>query len=385
MENEKQTTQPDKDVRNGLSRFRRWVPALLVVFLLVVIGILFARIHIKAEIIKEQNQAGMKKERPLPNVVTLELKPTMLRDVIDLPGITRPWVALNLTAEVAGTVTAKKVKEGTAVQQGDILATIDYRDYKNAHQSAKAAYELAVSDLDRLQKLYQRKVTPQSQLDAAVAQVASTKAAYRNATTALERCVIRAPFSGMVNQVFVEQGQYLAVGDPVTEMLKLDRLKVRVGIPESDVDAVRRVDVFKVRIDAVGGRTFEARKYFLSKTADSMARLYNLDLELDNSDETILPDMFARVEIVKQEIPEGLSIPLYSVINRNDDHIVFTVDGDQARAKSVVLGLLDGWQVQVSEGLMPGEQVIVVGHRSVNDGERVNIVRKVSSPEEIIQ
>ena len=385
MENKKQPIPPNKDGEKERSRFKRWVPALLVVFLLVVIGILFARIHIKAEIIKEQNQAGMKKERPLPNVVTLDLKPTMLRDVIDLPGITRPWVALNLTAEVAGTITAKKVKEGTPIKKGDVLATIDYRDYKNAHQSAKAAYELAVSDLDRLQKLYQRKVAPRSQLDAAVAQVTSTKAALQNAATALERCVIQAPFSGVVNQIFVEQGQYLAVGDPVAEMLKLDRLKVRVGIPESDVDAVRRVDVFKVRIDALGGRTFEARKYFLSKTADSMARLYNLDLELDNSDGTILPDMFTRVEIVKQEIPEGLSIPLYSVINRNDDHIVFVVSGEQARAKSVALGLLDGWQVQISEGLMPGEQVIVVGHRSVNDGERVNIVRRVTSPEEIIQ
>ena len=385
MENTKQTIPPNKDVKKELSRFRRWVPALLVVFLLAVIGILFAKIHIKAEIIKDQNKAGMKKERPLPNVVTLDLQPTMIRDVIDLPGITRPWVTLNLTAEVAGTITAKKVREGTTIQQGDVLATIDYRDYKNAHQSATAAYELAVSDLDRLQKLYERKVTPQSQLDAAEAQVASTKATLQNAATALERCVIRAPFSGIVNQVFVEQGQYLAVGDPVAEMLKLDRLKVRVGIPESDVDAVRRVDVFKVRIEALGGRIFQARKYFLSKTADTMARLYNLDLELDNSDGSILPDMFARVEIIKKEIPEGLSIPLYSVINRNDEHIVFTVDGEQARAKSVNLGLLDGWQVQVSEGLMPGEQVIVVGHRSVNDGERVNVVRQVASPEEIVQ
>ncbi len=385
MDNDNQTSSPDTSAKRGLTRFRRWVPALVVLSLLVVIGTLFARIHIKAEIIKDRNQADMKKERPLANVVTLDLKPTLIRDVIDLPGITRPWVDLNLTAEVAGTVTAKKVREGTAVQQGDVLATIDYRDYQNARQAAKAAYELAVSELDRLEKLYQRKVTPQAQLDAAVAQVANTKAALQNAATALERCVIRAPFSGVVNRMFVEQGRYLAVGDPVAELLKLDRLKVRVGIPESDVDAVRRVDVFKVRIDALGGRTFQAGKYFLSKTADSMARLYNLDLELDNSDGSILPDMFARVEIVKKEIPDGLSIPLYSVINRNEDHIVFVVDNEQVRERSVVLGLLDGWQVQVTEGLMPGEEVIVVGQRSVNDGERVNVVRKVASPEEIVQ
>ena len=385
MDNNSETIPSDRKERKPLRPSRRWLPAMVVVSLLVVIGLLFVRIHTKAADIKVQNQTSMKKERPLPNVVTLALKPTLIRDIIDLPGVTKPWVELRLTSEVAGTVTAKKVREGTTVQRGDILATIDYRDYKNAHQSAKASYELAISDLDRLKKLYTRKVTPQSQLDGAVAQVANTKAALDNAATALERCTIRAPFSGVVNRFFAEKGQYLAVGDPVAEVLKLDRLKVRVGIPESDVDAVRRIDFFKVRIDALGGRTFQARKYFLSKTADAMARLYNLDLELDNSDGSILPDMFTRVEIVKQEIPQGLSIPLYSVVNRNNDHIVYVVEDSKVREKVVELGLLDGWQVQVSQGLAPGDRVIVVGHRSVNDGERVNVARIVDSPEEIVQ
>lgn len=366
-------------------RFRRLLPAILIVFLLVAIGLLFVRIHTKAGIIKEQNQTSIKKDRPVPNVVTLDLIPATIRDQIDLPGVTEPWVELQIMAEVAGKVTAKMVKEGAAVRKGDLLASIDYRDYQNAHRSAKASYELAVSDLKRLEKLHQRKVTPQSQLDSAVARVATTRAAMNNAATALERCSIKAPFSGVVNRIFVEEGQYLGVGDPITEILQMDRLKVRVGIPESDVDAVRRVDRYKVRIEALGGRSFQARKYFLSKTADPMARLYNLDLELDNAGGEILPDMFARVEIIKQEIPQGISIPLYSVINRNDDHIVYVVEGSQAIARSVTLGLLDGWQVEVRDGLKPGEQVIVVGHRSVNDGQPVNVVRNVNSPGEIIQ
>ena len=366
-------------------RFRRLLPAILIVFLLVAIGLLFVRIHTKAGIIKEQNQTSIKKDRPVPNVVTLDLIPATIRDQIDLPGVTEPWVELQIMAEVAGKVTAKMVKEGAAVRKGDLLASIDYRDYQNAHRSAKASYELAVSDLKRLEKLHQRKVTPQSQLDSAVARVATTRAAMNSAATALERCSIKAPFSGVVNRIFVEEGQYLGVGDPITEILQMDRLKVRVGIPESDVDAVRRVDRYKVRIEALGGRSFQARKYFLSKTADPMARLYNLDLELDNAGGEILPDMFARVEIIKQEIPQGISIPLYSVINRNDDHIVYVVEGSQAIARSVTLGLLDGWQVEVRDGLKPGEQVIVVGHRSVNDGQPVNVVRNVNSPGEIIQ
>jgi RND family efflux transporter MFP subunit len=369
----------------GRPWLRRGVPILFILLLLTLIGSLVVKIQSKAEIIKAQNQAKMKKGRPAPNVMTLKLVPTTIRDQIDLPGVTQPWVKLQMVVEVAGSITGKAVKEGADVNKGDVLVTIDSRDYRNALRSAKAAYDLAVSELKRQKALNQRKVAPQSQLDTAVAQVESTRAAMDNARIALERCTIRAPFPGVVNRILVEPGQYLAVGDPVAELLQIDRLKVRVGIPESDVDAVRRIDCFKVKIDALGGKEFEARKYFLSKTADPMARLYSLDLTLDNAQGIVLPDMFTRVEIIKKEVAEGLSIPLYSVINRNKDRVVYIVEDSRARVRTVELGLLDGWQVQVRAGLTRGEEVIVVGHRSVNDGQQVNVVRSVTSPEDIVK
>lgn len=385
MEERAEQSPKPKTGSTGRPRLRRAVPALFIVLLLILIGSLVVKCHSKAEIIKAQNQAKMKKGRPAPNVMTLKLVPATIRDQIDLPGVTQPWVKLQMVAEVAGRITRKAVKEGAAVNKGDVLATIDSRDYRNAFRSAKAAYDLAVSELKRQEALNQRKVAPQSRLDTAVAQVESTRAAMDNARIALERCTIRAPFAGVVNRLLVEPGLYLAVGDPVAELLQIDRLKVRVGIPESDVDAVRRIDRFKVKIDALEGRIFETRKYFLSKTADSMARLYSLDLTLDNSQGAVLPDMFARVEIIKKEVPEGLSIPLYSVINRNDDRIVYIVEDNRARIRTVELGLLDGWQVQVRAGLTQGQEVIVVGHRSVNDGQQVNVVRRVTSPEDIVK
>ena len=222
-------------------------------------------------------------------------------------------------------------------------------------------------------------------MDNAVARVENTRSAMNNARLALDRCTIKAPFSGVVNRMLIEEGQYLSVGDPLLELLQIDRLKVRVGIPESDVDAVRRIETFQVTIDALDNRSFVARKHFLSKIADPMARLYSLELELDNSRGEILPDMFTRVEIIKQEVPEGLSVPLYAVINRDAEHIVYVVENGQARARPVKLGMLEGWRVQITDGLRSRQQVVVVGHRSVNDGEPVNVVRTVDRPEDIVK
>ena len=362
------------------------MPSLLVIAILVgIILVLSIVVGKKGEAVKAQNQAKLKKERPPVNVVALDLVPMPIRDRINLPGTTLPWVRLQVLAEITGKITTKVVEEGHSVKKGTTLVAIDDRDYRNAFQSAKASYNLAQADLDRLNKLYQKQAIPQSRLDDAIARVKNTKANMNNAALALERTVIQAPIEGVVNSLLVEKGQYLNVGDPIAEILQMRRIKVRVGIPESDVDAVRRLDAFNVRIDALGGKFFQAKKYYLSKTADTMARLYNLDLELDNSKGEILPDMFARVEIVKREIPDGIAIPIYSIITREDSHIVYVVKDNLARLRNVTLGLLEGWQVEIKNGLRAGDQVIVVGHRSVNDGDRVNVVRTVADMQEIIR
>lgn len=375
----------NKKKRRPRRKRKSWLPFLLFITLCIASAILFVHIQAKSELIKKRTQAELKDERPAVNVVALELVPSMIRDRINLPGTVKPWLELRILTEVGGKVVQKKISEGAMLKKGGILAKIDTRDYENAYLSAKANYELAAGNLARVRKLYKQGVAPQSQLDDATAAIRNTRAARDNAALMLERCTIKAPLAGTANRVFIEPGQFLKVGDPIAEIIQMDRVKVRVGIPESDVDAVRSIDDFDVTIDALGGRTFRAKKYFLSKTADPMARLYNLDLEIQNADGIILPDMFARIEIVKKEVPQGLSIPLYSVITRNKEQFVYTVNDSQVHKKKVTLGLLEGWRVEVTEGLQAGEKVIVVGHRSVNEGDMVNIVATTTNQEDILK
>lgn len=317
------------------------------------------------------------------NVVALEVLPAPIRDRINLPGNVEPWVKLEILAEVAGKIEKKSVREGDRVKKGDILVKLDTRDYLNAYNSAKASYENALASRERLRKLHTGKLSTRSQLDEAIAHTENFKAVMDTAELNLERCKIRAPISGTVNRMFVEKGTYLNVADPVAEVLRTDRVKIRVGIPESDVDPVRRVSEFDVRIDALGGKIFKAKKYFLSRTADSFARLYGLDLELPNPKGEILPDMFVRVEIVKTEVPEGLSVPLYSVITRNDENIVYVLADGKAQSRKVRLGLQEGWRIQAESGLESGDLVAVIGHRGLSDGQPVNIVKTVRSVGEI--
>jgi RND family efflux transporter MFP subunit len=385
MKEEPNLLKPQKKERKWLKRIWGILPTLFFISILIVIIMLFSRISSESKLLEEAKKSQLRQKQPDVNVVTLELIPSVIRDRISLPGTVAPWVKLDVLTEVGGKVLKKEVEEGNTVKKGDILAVLDSRDYQNAFNSAKASYETAVSSLNRFQKLHSEQLAPRSQLDEAVAQSENHKAAKDTAALNLERCTIRAPISGVINHLYIDNGQYLSASDKVAEILQMEQVKVKVGIPESDVDAVRHIEDFNVTIDALNGKVFPAKKHFISRTADAAARLYGLDLALDNSSGEILPDMFARIEIIKKEEPASLCVPLYAVISKDNENIVYVVKEGKSYLKAVKLGLKEEWRVQVTEGLEAGEHVIVVGHRSVNNDQTVKVVRSVRDPKEIIR
>jgi membrane fusion protein (multidrug efflux system) len=377
MSEQPHESKPATESRPLLKRIWGFLPTLVVILLVGVIFLLSGRIQSEGEIIKKRTANSLRTERRPTNVITMEMVPAPLRERLSLPGTVKPWKSLNVVAEVSGKIVEKKVSEGQRVQKGDILARIDERDYKNALASSRASYQVAQASRKRLEKLYKEKVGTQSQLDDIIARVRTSQAAMDNAALALERCAIRAPFDGVVNRFHIEAGQYLAIGDPVAEVLQIDRVKIEVGIPESDVDKVRRLEHFTVKIDALGGRRFQGTRHYLYKNSDNFARLYNLEIAVDNPSGEILPDMFTRVEIVKTEVTNGLGVPLYTLINRRGIDALYVVTDGVARLTPVETGIQDGWQVEISKGLKPGDQVVVVGQRQIDDGEAVNVTRTI--------
>jgi len=385
METKGNTSRPEKTGRKWLKRIWAILPMLFLIAIVSVIVLLFGRIQSENELLEARKKAELRRKQPDVNVVALRLVPSPIRDRINFPGIVEPWVKLEVLTEVRGKVVKKAVEEGDTVQKGNILATLDSRDYQNALNSAKASYKNALTSLNRIRKLHKEQLAPRSQLDGLVAQTANHKAGMDTAALDLDRCTIRAPISGVINRLHIENGQYLNDSDKIAEILQIDRVKVRVGIPESDVDAVRQLEDFHVRIDALGGKIFAAKKHFLSRTADDTAHLYSLELLLSNSQGEILPDMFARVEIVKKEVPKSVSVPLYAIISRNEENIVYVIREGKTYSRKVKLGLQEGWRIEITQGLEAGEAVVVVGHRGITDGQTVSVVRTVTNPEDVVK
>jgi membrane fusion protein (multidrug efflux system) len=139
-----------------------------------------------------------------------------------------------------------------------------------------------------------------------------------------------------------------------------------------------------VVIEALDNLRVRGEKIFLSRKPRTLARLYDLELGVPNPDGRILPGMFARVELVKRVFPETVAIPLYAVITQNDEQFVYIDNQGRSDRRKVTLGVLSGWEVQITSGLKPGDRVVVVGHRFLDQGQPLEVIKNVTRPADIL-
>jgi len=360
-------------------------PWLIVMAIIVFIGVMYFNIKDKKARLDKDKKEALKTEIPAVKVITLTLNAEKLEDKINLPAEIEPFENLWVKAEVSGQILDVLVKEGQTIRKGQVLVELDDRDYITRLERIEANYSLAMLDHDRIAKLVKRKITAATELDKIEARLKDLTAQLKEAKLAISRTKITAPISGRLNEITAKKGDWMGDNKPVAQILQFEKVKVTVGIPESDVAAVFDLNEADIIIDALEGRRVKGRKLFLSRQPRTLARLYDLELIVPNPDGHILPGMFARVELIKNVYDNAMTVPLYAVITQGDNRFVYVEKENKAEKRSIELGILIGWQVHVKSGLTPGERVIIVGHRLLDEGQKVDIIKNVTDPQEILE
>ena len=359
-------------------------PWLLVAGIVAFLFFLGERIQHEKTRLEKAKQSAIKIETVPVSVITLTLEPVRLEDKINLPGYVDPYEDLRVKAEVGGQVVNIPVKEGQTVKKGQILVELDDRDYRLRLSRIEAAYDLAKLEYDRIVSLDKKGITAANRMDEASARYKDVAVQLDEANLALERTRITAPISGWINNIAAKQGDLIQTGAEIAQILQVSDVKVKVGIPESDVASFFNLESSEVVIEALGKRRVKGKKVFLSRQPRNLARLFDLELVVPNPDGQILPGMFARVELVKGVYEDALVIPLYAVINQGDQRFVFVENKGKAEKRQVEVGMLVDWQIQVVSGLTAGDRLVIVGHRLLEEGQMVDVVQNVGSPQEIL-
>ena len=313
-------------------------------------------------------------EAPATPVAVMIVEPVSMRDVIFLPGETEAFEDVKVAANTAGRVDWIGPREGQKVNKGDLLVKIDVSALKASLDRAEAAYKLADDLYQRRLRLYDNKIIAREELDQSETQRTL-------ALTDLEQIKVRynhgfpkSPITGIINYLYIDEGEYADMGKPIVDIVNIDKIKINVRVPELDVRFVKKGQPTPVKIDAFPERTLIGTVDFVSFKADSATKTFLVRSIIDNPDHDIRPGMIGRVAFVRRVIADAVAVPLFAMVDKGGERIVFVEKDGVAESRTISIGVIEGDRVQVIGGLNAGDHLIVKGHTEVEDGMKV-IVR----------
>jgi membrane fusion protein (multidrug efflux system) len=317
---------------------------------------------------------------PATNAVHVQTRVIEARDFTDYIQLTGTVDAnrdVTISAEAGGRV-QYLAPLGTRLGQGSVVARFDDRVLKSALEAAQAQYDLAEATYRRQEALYRDSIISSLEYDGVRAQRDQTKAVYEQAQKGYEDTRLRSTVAGTVEQHYVEAGELVAPGTPVARVVDTRRVQVKAGVPERYALDVRTGTPVTIRFASIGGAERNAEITFTGSVIDAKSRTFPVEIDLDNSEGQLKPEMVVDVSIQRRVIPGAIVVPQPAIVRDENGTAVFVVDhsGDVSKAVrvAVVPGPGSGSESIIFEGLAAGQEVVTVGQSNLADGTLVNVV-----------
>lgn len=315
------------------------------------------------------------------NVEVMTVTPEPFVEEIQVTGTARANRDVMVAAEESGTIRKVFVDKGSHVAAGQPLMKIDDRILAAQVEQARAQAELARQTWERRKRLWENdRVGSEIVYLQAKFAAEQTAASLRSLEARLARTTIRAPFAGVMDDRTVEVGSMVAPGQTVARVIDLDPVKIVGGVPERFAADIRPGAQATVTFDVLEGQRFRAKVSFVGSAVDARNRTFPIELVLPNRDDLIKPEMVANVAVVRRVVQDAVVVPQDALVRVEDGYVVFVVtnwnEGPVAEVRPVQVGPAQHNTVVLEKGLVAGEKLIVVGQKSVADGDRVKVVEE---------
>ena len=306
-------------------------------------------------------------------VDVVEVTPGPIQDVLVLPGETEAWQDVMVAADKDGRVEWIGPREGEEVKKGQLLARIDVSALKTIISRAEASAELTKDLYDRRKTLFDRGIVHKEALERAKTDKALAESDLLKAKVEYDRGFPHSPICGMVNYLHVDEGEFINRGQPMVELVNVDKIKIHVNVPELDVRYLNKGQLVKVTVDALPDLRLKGKVDFVSYKADPATKTFRVRVLIENPHHEIRPGMIARVAFLRRMIPDALSAPLFALQDKGGERLLFVEEEGIVRARTVSIGVIAGDRVQITDGLDPGDHLIVTGQRDVEEGMKVQV------------
>jgi HlyD family secretion protein len=358
-----------------------------------------------------EEQVVQKAER---NVTTQLIGTSNHSNIISLSGNIIPTETVKLSFEIPGTITDITVDEGDCVQAGQVISTLDTKDYNLKVKAAQAQYDAAKKQIDneipakiaqaqsaldltkatydRLKALYDVGGISQSQMDeittklnvdtetlntaisakdVAETSLKQAEAALDLANSNIKSTTLTSPISGVILKKLNEPGENTAAGYPVVAIGSVDKVYIEVGVPDDSIDKIQKgmnvtAKVYGIDKDVTG--TVEE----IGQLSDTATRTFPVKILIDNTDKKLKAGMTCKADI-SLDSNERIFVPLASVIHLSSGEVVFVYNDEDKTVtqKKIKTGEIVNDKIEVTEGLNNGEILVTDGQFVLHDGDKV--------------
>lgn len=314
------------------------------------------------------------------NVETEVLSSEPFNSFLRLVGTVETSDDVQLSAEVSGKVFMHVVSEGQKVQKGQTILRID--DAKLSQEVARLEAVVAQSETTwkRVQTLYEEENIG-SEIDYLNAKYAydQNKSALSSLSVDLENTEIIAPFTGVVETIFVEEGEMVAPGMPAIRLIGANQFVISAGVPARYANVVELGDRVDVWFDTQVQDTLTGTIVYVANSIDPSNRTFKIDIRLPSGKTYYKVDMIANLRLNTLSLNQAVVVSEEFVYSKGEGYVMY-VKGTNSEGKDIALerkvelGPSFKTEVVINRGLAPGDEIITIGSAFLNDRVRINVV-----------
>jgi RND family efflux transporter MFP subunit len=340
--------------------------------------------------VKEYNQKIADLEAELENedleTETVELLPVETKEMIpeffsryfEVSGVMEALKDAYISPEINGQIQEISVQRGSRVKQGDMILKLNTEVTEKSMVEIETSLELAKRIFSKQEELWEQNIGSELQYLEAKNAMESLEARKATLEEQIEMAQIRAPFSGIIDDIMVKEGELASPGVPLVHLVNLSKMRVSASVSEAYLSSLSKGDMVELRFPAYPELSLRAGVTRLGEVIDPQTRTFALEAEVSNPGERFKPNMLTSVRIQDFKSDNSLVVP--SNILRQDFNgtFLFIVSEEEGRSKAqkvyVTRGITVQDQTMITEGLAAGDMVITKGFNLVSDGTPLRII-----------
>ena len=319
-------------------------------------------------------------QEKIPLVTSFITKEAVFTHYVELQGNVSTKQNLIIYPEFAGVLTNVYVKEGQLVSKGQLLAKIDDGGLSQQLAQMQIQVDLAKTTFERQERLWNQNIGSELQYLQAKSSYQAQARAVEQLKEQIEKTMVRAPFSGTVDDVITDQGSVVAPGQSqLFRVVNLKDMYIKTDVPERYVSNVTVGKSVIVEFPILG-KSFESKVRQAGNFINPANRTFKIEVTVPNYDSNIKPNLTAKLKINDYINEKAILIP-QSIISENAEgeqyvYIITNKVGNKAQAKQIIVetGKTQGDFIEILSGLEHDNEVINEGARSVKDGQYIKIL-----------